>query len=104
MIQPKIFQDPITLLSQHTEQHDLINRAIKRCRQWLINESSDMPYSPSAVRIEFASHSLCFCNALLSYPYIDTRLRLFVGEDEIGYYRYITFLDGTVDDDYLVFA
>jgi len=53
--------------------------------------------------MKFRSHSLCFENSLLSYPYFATSLDLYVNEEEVGEYRLIVFLDGQVDDDYLIF-
>jgi hypothetical protein len=53
--------------------------------------------------MEFASQARYFRNALLPYPYIETRLRLLVGEHEVGHYRLVTLSDGRDDDDYLVF-
>jgi hypothetical protein len=100
---PQPLQDIIARLTEHATGHDLVARAMNGCRNWFLQEPGSLPYALSDVRIEFASQALYFSSALLSYPYIDTRLRLFVSEREIGYYRLITLLDGTDDDDYLVF-
>ena len=62
-----------------------------------------MPYPLATIRFERQSQMFAFYNPQLPYPYIVTTLGLFVGTRAIGDYRLITRLDGTVDDDYLVF-
>jgi len=93
----------LLLLRQHAMQQALFECAEEGCRRWFLNELDEMPYPLAAIRFERASQALSFYNAALPYPYITTTLRLFVDEREVGDYRLITLLDGTVDDDYLVF-
>ena len=90
-------------LADHVERHDLLARAIAGCRGWFANGPAEMPYRLADIRLDFDLHRFCFSNAQLPYPYIDTRLRLFVAEREVGNYRLITLPDGRVADDYLVF-
>ena len=93
----------VAQLSQLATQQSLYTRAAESCRQWFRNEPDKMPCPLAAIRFEEQSQTLCFHSAVLTYPYITTTLRLFVGEREVGDYRLITLLDGTMDDDYLVF-
>ncbi len=97
------FPDVSALLSQHAAQQELFTRAEESCRQWFRNEPDEKPYPLAAIRFERKSQAFAFYNAQLPYPYIITTLRLFVGTREVGDYRLITRLDGTVDDDYLIF-
>lgn len=102
---PAGYRDVIERLSQLATQQGLLGRAREGCAQWFINEPEDIPYTLDVVRMEFDFQSLVFKSALSGrpiYPYIATQLRLYVGDDEIGYYRLITLLDGTDDDDYFV--
>lgn len=83
-----------------TEQ-DLVGRARIVCARCLRDYEEEIhPHHASDVQISFRSQALVFRNALIPYPYIDTRLALTIEDKEIGYYRLITHLDGTDDDDY----
>ncbi len=95
--------DVVALLDHYATQQALFAHAEESCRRWFLNEPDEMAYPLTAIRFERQSQALCFHNRHLPYPYITTTLRLFVGTREIGDYRLITRLDGTVDDDYLVF-
>jgi len=101
---PDAFRGLIDRLRQLAAEQDLIERARAGCAEWFRNGPEDLPYALGDVRLEFASHTLCFRNAVVSYPYVETRLALFVGDREVGAYRLITRLDGTAADDYLVFG
>lgn len=66
------------------------------------------------ILVEFGRHALVFKHGTLSYPFVETRIGLFVAAKApgfyfrdlvpIGCYRLITHLDGEVDDDYLEFT
>ncbi len=90
-------------LKKLAQSQKLVDHAIQSCLAWLDDEES-LPsgWSPAEIKCEFKSHSLCFEHSLLSYPFVVTHLRLFRNEDEVGYYKLITTLDGKVDDDYFV--
>jgi hypothetical protein len=100
---PAPLQDVVAQLTAHAVGQDLAARAMEGCRRWLATTPEEWPYALSDIRMEFASQALYFRNVLLPYPYIETRLRLFVDEDEVGHYRLITLPDGREEDDYLVF-
>lgn len=91
----------IERLVRHSVRCNLIARAEEGCRQWF-TAPGELYYPLASIRMQFASQALFFYNALLPYPYIETRLRLWVGEQEVGHYRLLTRLDGQVDGDYLV--
>jgi hypothetical protein len=92
----------VAWLAQLAQRQDLIEQAREGCARWLQNEGRDIHYALSDVRLAFRSHALCFAHARLPYPYVETRLDLLIADQEIGYYRLITRLDGSVDDDYFV--
>ena len=96
-------EELLALLRERAARQSLYAQAEGRCRQWFLNTPEEMPYPLAAIRFEEQTQMLCFNNVLLSYPYITTRLRLFIGEHEVGDYRLITLLDGTAVDDYLTF-
>lgn len=98
-----LLHDVVEQLMAHAAGQDLAARALEGCRRWLATTPEEWPYALSDIRMEFASQALYFRNALLPYPYIETRLRLLVGEHEVGHYRLVTLSDGRDDDDYLVF-
>ena len=60
----------------------------------------------------FERCALAFDHGVLSYPFVETRLGLYVSDPfgvyfrgglrPVGHYRLITLLDGTADDDYFV--
>ncbi|AWM35966.1 hypothetical protein C1280_02365 [Gemmata obscuriglobus] len=59
----------------------------------------------------FERCALVFEHGILNYPFVETRLGLYVpdpsavyfqGRRSIGHYRLITLLDGTTDDDYFI--
>jgi len=98
----------------HAEAHGLRRRAEETCREWLRStfEEGDLPgLSPEDVRIEFERCALVFDHGILSYPFVETKLGMYVtdptgvffrGLRPIGHYRLITLLDGTDDDDYFL--
>jgi hypothetical protein len=94
--------DMIERLRLLAAERDLVGHAMDGCVKWLHNDADEIAITPEELEMHFHSHALTFHNANLSYPYIDTRLTLSVKNREIGYYRLITFLDGSVDDDYFV--
>lgn len=99
---PDDLRDIVERLSTLATAQGLAKAAEQGCRAWFRNHGDDIPYTLSDVQMQFRSHGLVFRSALLSAPFIDTRLTLSIDGREIGYYRLITLLDGTPDDDYLV--
>jgi hypothetical protein len=92
--------------------HDLRRRAFDGCRGWMRQSAGDVRgWSPDEIELHFHACSLVFEHGLLSYPFLDTRLGLYVRDDSgvylddlrpVGHYRLITRLDGSADDDYFV--
>ncbi len=95
-------RDIVARLTELAGQRDLVGRAKDVCARWLRKEADQLKLVPNDVQMQFDSHSLFFHSDLLSYPFIATRLTLSLNNREIGYYRRITLLDGSADDDYLV--
>ena len=94
---------------------DLRARAEAGCRESIRSTLADgddlRGWSVEEIEMHFHNSSLTFDHGILDYPYIDTRLGLYVrdlsgvyflGLRPIGSYRLITLLDGTDDDDYFV--
>ena len=61
------------------------------------------------IQLHVDKRSLVFNHGMLSYPYMDTQIGLYVEDPSyhknlkpIGHYRLITTLDGKIDDDYFV--
>jgi hypothetical protein len=91
------------------DRHDLRQRAEALCRQWLSSAAECAPLTD--IQIVFERCAIVFDHGILSYPFVETRLGLYVadltgvyfrGLRPIGHYRLITRLDGTTDDDYFV--
>jgi len=96
------------------EAQDLRRRAEAACRQWLrtADEEGDLGgLSPGDIQVVFERCALVFDHGVLSYPFVETRLGMYVADPSgvyfrglrpVGHYRLITLLDGTADDDYFV--
>jgi hypothetical protein len=94
--------------------HNLRQRAEESCRTCLriAAEEGDLgDRSPEDIELVFERCALVFDHGVLSYPFIETRIGLYVpdptgvyfrGLRPVGHYRLITLLDGTDDDDYFV--
>lgn len=85
---------------------NLRTRAIEGCRLWLANSTEDETdwldgWTAEQIESRFRSCSLVFDHPI-GYPFVDTRLDLYAQERLIGYYRFITLLDGAFDEEYLV--
>lgn len=93
---------------------DLRQRAEASCRQWLrlsANGGDLGGLSLADIQMVFERCALVFDHGILSYPFVETRLGLYVADPTgmyfrglrpVGHYRLITLLDGTADDDYFV--
>lgn len=120
-----MFKDIIRKLEAWSEEQNLVDKAIESCKVSLYNcaveEAELFPmmdtsvdilngWKISDIQLNFDKQSLIFKHGILSYPYIDTQIGLYVSAQEgyfrglklIGTYRRIVTLDGKVDDDYLV--
>jgi len=93
--------------------HNLRSRAFEGYGVWLRGDAAHDLGGWSAEEIEphFASCSLVIDHEFRTYTFVDTRLTLYVPDSSgvrfrnlrpIGYYRLITRLDGSDDDDYFV--
>lgn len=103
----------VAALAALASAQNLRGRAFEGCGRWLRDGAENGLGGWSADEIEprFASCSLVFAHGLLGRPFVDTRLDLCVrdpsgvcagGSRPVGYYRLITRLDGTDEDDYFV--
>ena len=96
------------------ESQNLRRRADEMCKVWLrsANEEGELcGWSIEEIELHFERCSLVFEHGILSYPFVETRLGLYVADTTgvffrglrpIGHYRLITLLDGTDNDDYFV--
>jgi hypothetical protein len=121
-----MFKDIIRNIETWSEEQNLVDKAIESCKVSLYNcaveEAELFPmmdtnvdilngWKISDIQLNFDKQSLVFKHGILSYPYIDTQIGLYVSDQKgsyfrdlklIGTYRHIVTLDGEVDDDYLV--
>lgn len=99
-------QDIVERLLILSQSQRLIEHAQGGYALWYANESDEMPYKPEEVQMAFWRQTLYFQpgSRVQLKPYIDTALKMVAQGQEFGYYRLITSLDGTVDDDYLVWG
>ena len=106
--------DAVAAMLGLADAHNLRRRAEESCREWLRSsaEEGDLgELSLSDIQVVFERCALVFDHGVLVYPFVETRLGLYVpdpsgvcfrGLRPIGHYRLITLLDGTADDDYFV--
>ncbi|MDF7825789.1 hypothetical protein P4B35_17300 [Pontiellaceae bacterium B12227] len=94
----------IAALKELSVQHDFQHRAEAGFYDWIRNEKAHFPdqIKPDNLVPVFRSTKLCFDHSLLPHPYYETKLIIVHQEEEVGYYKFIAMLDGTVDDDYFV--
>lgn len=99
--------DIVDRLVEFAREQNLVARTLESCSLFLHNEAKEngLPrkLNPASVEMKFRSHSLTFRNNLLSHPYISTQLDLYVGDEEVGWYKLIVGLNGQAEDDYLMF-
>ena len=106
--------DAVAAMLALAERHDLRQRAEASCRQWLHSAQAEGDLDRSSladIQLIFERCALVFDHGSLSYPFVETRLGLYVADPTevyfrglrpVGNYRLITRLDGTTDDDYFV--
>ena len=104
----------VSALLTLAESQKLRHRAEETCREWLrsASEEGDLGgWSLEEIELHFERCALVFDHGILSYPFVETRLGLYVADSTgvcfrglrpVGHYRLITLLDGTDDDDYFV--
>lgn len=115
-----ILLDVLKQLEELSRNQKLIEQALESCKKSLdscFKEDEEMGFKPlkgwrlEEIKMVFEKQSLVFKHGILSYPYIDTQIGLYVDDSTkiywndlcpIGCYRLITHLEGEVDDDYLV--
>jgi predicted thioredoxin/glutaredoxin len=121
-----VFDDIIRNIEQWSQENNLISKAIESCKISLhncaaeeaelfqtMNTSTDIlgRWKINDIQLHFDKQSLVFKHGILSYPYVDIQIGLYVADPKgfyfralkpIGTYRFIVTLDGEVDDDYLV--
>ena len=107
-----VCREMVAVLHALAASQALRARAEAGCRESIRSTLADgddlRGWSVEEIEMHFHKTSLTFAHGILDYPYIDTRLGLYVrdltgvhfrGLRPIGYYRLITLPDGTVDDD-----
>ena len=106
--------DAVAAMLALADTHDLRRQAEASCRQCLRSSAEEGELgglSLADVQVLFERCALVFDHGVLSYPFVETRLGLYVpdptgvyfrGLRPIGHYRLITLLDGTAVDDYFV--
>ena len=104
----------VAALRALVESQRLRHEAEEGCRTSMKNCANDGDlegWSPDEIEIRFERCALVFDHGIWSYPFVETKLGLYVrdpagylhdGLFPIGHYRLITLLDGTVIDDYFV--
>ncbi|NEO87518.1 MAG: hypothetical protein F6J87_25140 [Spirulina sp. SIO3F2] len=110
----------ITALKGLANQQSLKETALKFCqeglRQCILDdvEMGEPPlngWSLDEIKLRCDHISLVFEHDILDYPYIETKINLYVDDPTdfyfkalkpIGHYRLITLLNGEIDDTYLV--
>ena len=75
----------------------LAEEAIK---SWAKEENEKNKELLKAATLKFINHKFCFKSSLVNYPYIETTFQLIVEAENMGNYRLITLLDGTIENDY----
>jgi len=121
-----MFDDIIRNLEEWSGEQNLIEHAIESCKISLqtcadeeaelfptMNTGTDVlrGHKLGDIQLHFTKQSLVFRHGILSYPYIETVIGLYVAKpnssyfrdlEPIGTYRLIVKVDGEVDDDCLV--
>jgi len=109
-----ILSNAVAAMIRLADAHHLRRRAEASCQQWLRSSAEEGGLgrlSPADIQVVFERCALVFDHGILSYPFVETRLGLYVDDPSgvyfrglrpIGHYRLITMLDGTADDDYFV--
>jgi hypothetical protein len=123
-----MFEETIQNLEQWSQQQKLIELALESCKVSLkncaIEEAELFPtqntgadvlrgHKLSDIQLHFDKQSLVFKHDILSYPYVEIQIGLYVADatgvylrdlEPIGDYNLIVKLDGEIDDDYLVLS
>lgn len=112
-------EEAVAVLAALVAEQALTTRAMEVCRAALRNlaeEEAELGLRPlrgwpvAEIELRFDSCAVVVRHGLLPYPFLDTRIGLYVadgagvhfqGRKKIGTYRRITLLDGTAEDDYL---
>ncbi|GAB5519366.1 MAG: hypothetical protein RhofKO_16170 [Rhodothermales bacterium] len=100
--------DVLDRLESHIATHRLVERAVAGFNAWVAEARAEntatLPdgWTYDELHVDLDSIHLCFRPAHVDYLYIDTKLRILRGDEQVGHYRLITKLDGTAADDYFV--
>jgi hypothetical protein len=109
-------EEVVAALTALAAAQDLRRRAFDACRKWIRDGAAEGPdglrgWSAEEIEPHFRSCALYFESGILEYPFVATRLDLCVRDDSgtyfrglrpVGFYRLITRLDGSDEDDYFV--
>lgn len=106
--------EAVAVMLALADAHDLRRRAEASCRECLRSADAEgdlAGLAPADLQVVFERAALVFDHGILSHPFVETRLGLYVADPDagwsrelrpVGHYRLITRLDGTDEDDYLV--
>ncbi|GAA3919142.1 hypothetical protein [Litoribacillus peritrichatus] len=96
-------EDLLTNLDKLVVEHKLESLAFEGAKQWAASEDFDIDYSiASQFKYDFHAHKLCFKHEFRPTPYIETYLNITLDELEVGYYCWVSDLNGEILDDMLV--
>lgn len=93
----------ITYLNDLSEKLNLESLAFEGAKIWVGSIEFDGGKSDGRdYKFRFASHKLCFKCESFDYNYIETVLDVIYQDEEIGYYKLVSMLNGEPSDDMLV--
>ncbi|WP_444896874.1 hypothetical protein [Microbulbifer sp. SSSA005] len=96
-------EELLNSLDKLVVEHNLESRAFKGAKEWSSSADFDIDTSiTSKFKYNFHAHKLCFKHEFRSNPCIETYLDITLDEEEVGYYCWISDLNGEVLDDMLV--
>ncbi len=99
----KDIENSINYLNDLSEKLNLESLAFEGAQNWV--SSIEFDGGKSDIRdykFRFSSHKLCFKCESFDYNYIETVLDVIYQDEEIGYYKLVSMLNGEPTDDMLV--
>ncbi|USD23290.1 hypothetical protein MJO52_09165 [Microbulbifer variabilis] len=81
----------------------LESQALEGAKKWVSSKDFDIDNSVTRkFKYEFHANKLCFKHEFKAVPYIETYFNIVLDEVEVGYYCWVSDLNGEVLDDLLV--
>jgi len=106
--------DSVAAMLILADRHELRSRAEASCRECVLSAAAEGDLAGlilEDVQAIFDWSALVFDHGILSHPFVETRFGMYVADPvghwfrglrPIGHYRFITRLDGEVEDDYFI--